>query len=160
MERRSVRSAAAKRYGTGGICVAKHVNRRGEIVDDLVFNEQQKRKRAPKPKPARVIPSTSCCGTCENWAPPTDTKEIYGECAVVIAAERSQDKAVMYSAAEAKRDRVGGMPMRCAESFVCSQYHGPHELLPIAHANVEFKTEVRTMHDLIQEDRGEWEWPA
>lgn len=140
--------------------MAKHVNRRGEIVDDLVFNEQQKRKRAPKPKPTRMIPQTSCCGTCENWTPPTDTKEIYGECAVVIAAERSQDKAVMYSAAEAKRDRVGGMPMRCAASFVCSQYQGEYDIEPIAARNVDFKTEVRTMHDLIKEDRGEWEWPA
>jgi hypothetical protein len=159
MERRSAQSAEVKRYGTGGICVAKHVNRRGEIVDDLVFNEQQKRKRAPKPKPARMIPQTSCCGTCDQWTPPmSDTP--YGFCASALAHETNAGVTVMLTRNEAKEQIKFGDVMRCAASFVCSQYQGEYDIEPIAARNVEFKTEVRTLHDLIQEDRGEWEWPA
>ena len=139
----------------------KHVNRRGEIVDDLAFNEQQKRKRAPKPKPDPAMLNTSCCGTCENWIPSTNKKDPYGRCAVTIAIDHgSREKATMHTAEEARQQRLIGPSMRCAGSFVCSQYHGPHELLPIAHANVEFHQESTAMHDLIQADRGEWEWSS
>lgn len=134
--------------------MAKHVNSRGEIVDDLVFNEQQRRKKQPKPKPAPMIPEASCCGTCESWSKSNDPKDVYGTCQFVMVADHRA-----FTLAEAETRMVNGPAMRCASSFVCSHYRGEYELLPIAHANVDFKTESTAMRDLIRAERPEWEWP-
>jgi len=66
----------------------------------------------------------------------------------------------MMTMKEAKDQIKFGDVMRCAGSFVCSQYSGEYETEPIAARNVEPVYEIRTMRDLIQEDRGEWEWPS
>lgn len=127
------------------------------INDDLLFQDQQKRKRAPKARPP-VAYRSACCGTCKRWIQPemlaSGKPEQYGTCQAIMVTNKGRfltekESVDLFESGDALRTSGGYR--------ACSQYRGEYDVTPDSLARSPFDNagDVTTMSDLLRLERTE-----